>query len=52
MRAKWSNVMLGEAKHLAAFASRFLAALGMTTFNIPPLRQYAKRSALLRHEAS
>jgi hypothetical protein len=28
------NVMLSEAKHLAAFVSRFLAALGMTTFNI------------------
>jgi hypothetical protein len=31
---KWLNVMLSEAKHLAALASRFLAALGMTTFNI------------------
>jgi hypothetical protein len=27
--------MLSEAKHLAAFARRFLAALGMTTFNVP-----------------
>jgi hypothetical protein len=26
--------MLSEAKHLAAFASRFLAALEMTTFDI------------------
>jgi hypothetical protein len=26
--------MLSEAKYLAAFASRFLAALGMTTFNV------------------
>jgi hypothetical protein len=28
------NVMLSEAKHLASFASRFPAALGMTTFGI------------------
>jgi hypothetical protein len=26
--------MLSAAQHLAAFSARFLAALGMTTFNI------------------
>jgi hypothetical protein len=31
--------MLSEAKHLAAFARRFLAALGMTTFDIPRSEQ-------------
>jgi hypothetical protein len=29
------NVMLSEAKHLAAFSGRFLAALGMTVLNDP-----------------
>jgi hypothetical protein len=28
------DVMLSDAKHVAAFAGRFLAALGMTTFNV------------------
>ena len=28
------NVMLSEAKHPAKYAARFLAALGMTMFNI------------------
>jgi hypothetical protein len=28
------DAMLSEAKHLAVFASGFLAALGMTTFNV------------------
>ena len=28
------NVMLSEAKHLARYSARFLAAFGMTRFNI------------------
>jgi hypothetical protein len=31
---KWLNVVLSEAKQLATFATRFLAALGMTPFDI------------------
>jgi hypothetical protein len=36
--------MSSEANHLAAFASRFLFALGMTTFNIPRAEQVLLRN--------